>query len=442
MRLLLVCLALLFSWGFAIKYYVQVYGQPVITRFAAGTNDANLLHTMTVKYGPGPEVDYQQIRPGQASRRWRQVNSAHGNLNADGSPNESRNDQIGHIIPKCIGGTSRMLTGVANDATDRPEYWYIGPPAVLLNSNDAAPINYNAWEQLVVDEASRQGIKVTHTFTYDHTARFPFRPTRMSVEVVDNYGNRLDNILINGQLQNLCRQFNFPAPLLPPAPAAPKAGDKSKDCKSGGAGGVKLLEYCLVPKRIQKWCRAALTPLLKTRALNSFTSFTTGISRGPKSGLTAQELGALFAYTSEAPDRIYKSLNCYLNNREAVGVLPTWVTQFTTILNRALSKVKPHVGPVYRGTHMISTPAIGDTLRNVGFLAGSTDSRIGTRFSGCNPCYRVELLDARGRYISPFTLTVVKTHLMCNGLILTPQETSNTTSFSGFPDKTIPFTIN
>lgn len=103
--------------------------------------------------------------------------------------------------------------------------------------------------------------------------------------------------------------------------------------------------------------------------------------------------------------RLYKMINCYKNN---VGLpettpMPPFVVEFDTLFGSALAKLPKSTKSTFRGTHMISTPSQGDSLRNLGYAATSTDSTLATRFTGCNPCYRLEYVNPMGSEIHSIT---------------------------------------
>jgi hypothetical protein len=157
-----------------------------------------------------------------------------------------------------------------------------------------------------------------------------------------------------------------------------------------------------------------MTPDVKNKQLSTFQSYTKGMALTAVAPLSKEEHAAIYAYSSERPDRLYKSLNCYLNNKQHIGELPMWVKQETDLLKGGLAKI-PLANPApaaYRGTHMLSTPKIGDMLKNLGFLGASTNSALATAFAGCNPCYRLQLVGGNGKLIHQYTEGKVQTELL------------------------------
>jgi hypothetical protein len=83
--------------------------------------------------------------------------------------------------------------------------------------------------------------------------------------------------------------------------------------------------------------------------------------------------------------------------------MPHWVMEQTALISSPLHKLPMTTVSVYRGTHMISTPNPGDSLRNLGFLSVTTNPLYATKFGPCKPCYRVEFVNGAGSFINKIT---------------------------------------
>jgi hypothetical protein len=152
---------------------------------------------------------------------------------------------------------------------------------------------------------------------------------------------------------------------------------------------------------IHPWCKSSISPSDSTLIMDQFTSFKNGLAKGAKPPLSAQEAAAIHAYSSER-QQIYKKFNCYLSNAQATTT-PNWVKQFQTLLTEALSKLPSYANSTYRGTTLIQKPKKGGVIKNLGFLGSSFDSKAATGFTGCDPCYRVELTKSSGKLIQKFS---------------------------------------
>lgn len=105
------------------------------------------------------------------------------------------------------------------------------------------------------------------------------------------------------------------------------------------------------------------------------------LNKHSEKNITLEDLTVLLLYTQATPITYYQQLNCRLKeNRADQSKLSPWVRDFKTRLTHTLEKLAPHEEPVYRGTELLRTPKIDDTIRTIAFLSTSRVRSVAQKF--------------------------------------------------------------